>query len=154
LLSGCLLAQLLHDPVWFARLRRLGRLTLPVLLLFLACHFATPWLEPGAPAAVLLDVAYTLTATTFLACVLLDDGSIRRPLRAAPLVFVGRLSYGVYLVHVLAMIAAYRLLPFAPGRPVLGVLSYLLTCGVAIGVAWLLALLVERRGVELGRRWS
>jgi peptidoglycan/LPS O-acetylase OafA/YrhL len=154
LLAGCALAQLLHDPVWFGRLRRLGRLTWPALILFLGCHFATPWCEPGSATAALLDVVYTLGATAFLACVLLGDGPVTRALRATPLVFVGRLSYGVYLVHVLAMVAAYRLLPFAPGDPVRGVLSYLLTCVVAVGVAWLLAVTVERHGVALGRRWS
>ena len=55
------------------------------------------------------------------ACLVEGRGPAARLLRSAPLTFVGRLSYGVYLVHLLAMAVVYRLLPVAQWPPVVTV---------------------------------
>jgi peptidoglycan/LPS O-acetylase OafA/YrhL len=152
-LAGCLLAALLDDPLWFARMRRLARHTGAVLALFLALHLATPWAsDPLAAHAV--DTAYPLAAAALLACLVLADGRMQRALRWGPLVGVGKLSYGVYLVHVLCMIAVYKVLPVGTGRLDVGLLAFVLTCGLSVAVAGALAWAVEKPCIELGRRWS
>jgi peptidoglycan/LPS O-acetylase OafA/YrhL len=152
ILVGCLTALLLHDPRWFARLRWLGCRTGLWLLLFLAAHLATPW-TPTA-AAYSLDVVYSVCTALLLAALLLGEGPIQRFLRGRALVGVGRLSYGVYLVHVLCVIAVHRFLPVATGRLDVGLLAYAATCGLSIAVAWILFCVVEKPCIEAGRRWT
>jgi peptidoglycan/LPS O-acetylase OafA/YrhL len=89
-----------------------------------------------------------------LAALLLGEGPIQRFLRGRALVGVGRLSYGVYLVHVLCLIAVHRVLPAATGRLDVGLLAYAATCGLSIAVAWILSCVVEKPCIEVGKRWS
>jgi len=155
LLAGCVLAVLLHDPRWFDRLRRLGGAgwTAALLLLLLAAHGATPWLR-YYPLEDLLNIVYTLAATGLLACVLLGDGPVQRLLRWRPLVFVGRLSYGVYLIHMLCMSAVYKLFPALLHWRGGNLAVFPLTCLLSVVVAWGLHVAVESPCIELGRRWS
>ena len=154
LLAGCLLALLLHDSRWFAQLRRLGGAgwTAAVLAVFLAAHFATPWVK--APWAGVLNLVYTTAVTALLACVLLGDGPLQRLLRWRPLAFVGRLSYGIYLVHILCMATVYKLFPALASAWGGSVPAFFLTCLLSIAVAWGLHIAVELPCIELGRRWS
>ncbi len=153
ILSGCLVALLLHDRRWFERLRHLGRHTLPTTAALLTIHLARPWL-PDCPLPFGWDVFYIFTGAIFLAAVLLGDGPVQRLLRTRVLVEVGKLSYGIYLIHIFAIAAAHRLAPTLLGPTVAGVLAYLLACALSTAAAWVLARLLERPCIELGRRWS
>lgn len=156
LLAGCLLAFLLHDARWFARLRFFGRTSVlvPVVLVFLVSHFATAPLDPGTLASDLNNILYTLATTALLACLLLGRGPLQTFLSTRPLTFVGRLSYGIYLVHMLAMYAVYRVFPGErfglPGSIAVLVMTTLLS----VALAWVLHISVERYFIGLGRRWS
>src|SRR5262249_44647750 len=156
ILVGCLLGQLLHDGRWFERLRVLGRgpWAALALVLFLVAHLATPWVARAEWLARPLDLAYSPAVALLLASVLLGGGALARGLRWSPLVFVGRLSYGVYLLHMLALVAVQRALPASAYRVDMNVLAFVLACALSVAGAWVLALLVERPGIELGRRWS
>jgi peptidoglycan/LPS O-acetylase OafA/YrhL len=157
ILAGCLLALLLHDPAWFERLRFLGRRawTLATLAVFAALHLARPQLPAGAPTlAYLCDTAYALAVSAFLTSVLAGEGRVQRALRWEPLVFVGKQSYGIYLVHILCLNVAQRMFPPHTGRVAVSVGAYLLTCAISVGVAWLLSAVVEKPCIEIGRRWS
>jgi peptidoglycan/LPS O-acetylase OafA/YrhL len=154
LLTGCLLAFLLHDRVWFYRLRRLGGAAITAaLLLLLAAHFATP-LVSNPSLADGVNVLYTLAVGLFLACLLVDDGPLQRLLRWRPLVGIGRLSYGMYLLHMLAMAAVYRLLPASRLGVAGSILVYFLTSVLSMALAWLMYCTLESFGINLGRRWS
>src|SRR5262249_11532411 len=93
ILAGCLLALLLHERLWFERLRTLGRRTALTGLTFAAAHFTRPWL-PECPVPFGWDMLYWLAGAAFLTSVLLGDGPVQRLLRCRGLVFVGKLSYG------------------------------------------------------------
>jgi peptidoglycan/LPS O-acetylase OafA/YrhL len=154
LLAGCVLALLLDDPTWFSRLRPLGdpRWTLAVLAAFLTAHAATPWVaQPWADA---LNIAYTAAVAALMACVLLGDGWLQRLLRSGPLVFVGQLSYGIYLVHMLCMYPIPRLIPSVRLGGLANAIGFVLACLLSVGVAWVLHRLLESPCIELGRRWS
>jgi len=153
ILAGCLLAMLLHDRGWFARLQRLVPWTAVIGIAFLFCHFATPWV--GEPTLVHgLNVLYLLSATGLLACIVLGRGLLQSFLSHTPLVFVGKLSYGIYLIHVLCLVVVYRYIPASNGQVGLGLLAFGLTCALTTLAAWILALILERPAIEWGRQWS
>ncbi len=102
----------------------------------------------------LLGMAYSALAAALIVCLLLRDGLLPRLLRCGPMAWLGKLSYGMYLVHMISMAVAYRLLPGARTRFDLNLLAYALTCALAAGGAWLLAVLVERKAIDAGRRLS
>jgi peptidoglycan/LPS O-acetylase OafA/YrhL len=153
LLTGCLLALLLHDRADFQRLRRLRGAMLPAALLLLAAHFATPWVANPSLADG-LNVLYTVAVALFLACLLVGEGPVQRLLRWRPLVRLGRLSYGIYLLHMLAMGLAYRLLPASSQSILVSVLAFGLTALLSTALAWGMHKTVESFGINLGRRWS
>jgi peptidoglycan/LPS O-acetylase OafA/YrhL len=154
ILVGCLIAILLNDPRWFRRLRFIG--TTPWVYVaagvFLAVHFSKPYLPQfywhfGGPV-------YALTIGALLISLLLGNSLVARSLRLPALTFIGRVSYGVYLIHLLCLAVASRMLPDTSGRMDLQVVLYLATCALSIAGAYVLALLVERPLIEIGRRWS
>jgi peptidoglycan/LPS O-acetylase OafA/YrhL len=154
LLAGCVLACLLDDPRWFTRLRPLGGSgwISAALLTLLAAHLATP--HVGQPWADAVNVLYTLAVTAVLACVLLGEGPVQRLLRIRPLVFVGQLSYGVYLVHMVGLYAASRLVPGARDSVAGNVMTFVVACLLSVALAWVLRLTVELPCIAWGRRWS
>ncbi|MGH7170959.1 MAG: acyltransferase family protein [Gemmataceae bacterium] len=153
LLTGCLLALLLHHRAAFHWLRQLRGATLPAALLLLAAHFATPWVAHPSLADG-LNVLYTLAVGLFLATILVGDGPAQRLLRCWPLVRLGRLSYGIYLLHMLAMGLLYRLLPASSWHGLASILPFCLTALLSTALAWVMHRTVESFGINLGRRWS
>jgi peptidoglycan/LPS O-acetylase OafA/YrhL len=152
ILVGCLLALALDDRPLFDRLRRLvgrGRL---LTVLFLAVHLAEPRL--AGPARDLARLLYPTLTAGLLAALVLGVGPA--PLLAwRPLAFVGQLSYGGYLVHVLVFAAVYRAVPWLlHGPAVSSVVAVGLTAAGSIAAAWVLRLLVEQPGIRLGRLLS
>jgi peptidoglycan/LPS O-acetylase OafA/YrhL len=157
ILAGCLLALLLHDRVWFDRLRFLGRRawTTTTLALFIALHLLRPRIPVDSPSlAYLCDVAYTIAVSLFITSVLMGEGRVQQVLRWQPLVSIGRLSYGIYLVHILCLNIAQKVFPPHSGRVVVSIGAYVLTFTISVAVAWLLAAAVEKPCIEIGRRWS
>ena len=155
ILVGCLLGLLLHDAKCRARIEsalssRSARVA--VVMSFLAVHFAQPHLR-GA-VAVVAGIAYTLVAGALVALVIVHDGRLRKLLQLRVLAFLGTLSYGIYLVHVLALNAAEKV--FRPGSDQwLISLAALLTAGlISIAMAYALHVTIEQRMIDLGRRWS
>lgn len=157
ILLGCLLALLLHDPVWFERLRRLGTLgaTCVALAVFLTLYFLRPHVPDAYPAlGYACDTLFTVATGAFLIGILLGDGPVQRVLRAGPLVFVGKLSYGIYLIHILCLNVAQRVFPPSTGRIEVSIVAFLLACVISVAAAWVLNWLVETPLIEIGRRWS
>lgn len=154
LLVGCLLAMLLHDPGWYARLRVLGKgaWTLITLAALLALHFASPWVS--GTVGDLVNVGYSLAVAALLVCMLTADGPLQRAMRWRPLVEVGRLSYAMYLMHMLALYGVYRVLPTPWVAATAGLLVFSLTTAGTIALAWLTSVTVEQPLIAVGRRWS
>jgi len=154
ILVGCLTALLLDSRAWFDRLGWLGS---PMaggfaLAALLGLHFTIPHIPREW-----LDVAhsgYTLLTAVFLVTVLLGDGPAQRLLRLPSLVMIGKLSYGMYLVHMLARNAAEIVARPGSGHFGISAASLLLTCILSVIMAYLLALTIERPGIAIGRRFS
>lgn len=106
ILMGCVAAIALHDRVWFDRLRRLGH---PYVLgaiagLWFITHVSLYHL--GVSRA-----AYAPVVALFLVGLVTSGGAFRRLLSWPPLVYVGTISYGIYLVHALVLNAVALMVP-------------------------------------------
>lgn len=104
---GCLLAYALHDQRWYARLAGLvsqGRVQL-VFLTTLGLLMAMAVLVDRG--AMTLQVRYACTpplvALALAAVVTQPEASRWRWLQWSPLAFVGRISYGIYVLHPISM---------------------------------------------------
>ncbi len=126
ILLGALLACALHRPRGFAAAERvLGhRASAPILLLAVAALLVVD----GAP---LLALHLALALLVGACCVRADHG-LRAITDAAPVRWVGTVSYGMYLLHVSAISAARHLLPAAwSAAPWVFALAFALTLPVA-----------------------
>jgi peptidoglycan/LPS O-acetylase OafA/YrhL len=157
ILAGCLVAVVLHDKTWYERLKFLGARgwMVATLALFVALHLARPQIPGDARTlSYLCDTAYTIAVSAFLVSVLLGEGLVQKSLRWGPLVSVGKLSYAIYLVHILCLNVAQRVFEPHSGRVAVSIGAYVLTCVFAIAIAKFLAAAVEKPCIEFGRRWS
>jgi peptidoglycan/LPS O-acetylase OafA/YrhL len=102
---GAILALLLDMPWGFAQLVRvLGRAwSAPLSLVLVIALLA--W-----PSAPLLGFQLALTALVG-ACVITEQHGLGRPLRARALSYVGRVSYGLYLLNLTAIGVVHRVFP-------------------------------------------
>ena len=152
ILWGCLLAILLDDPRWFQRLRWLGS---PIGMLgCLAAFFAAQVAyEPLSGTFRELMIFHGLATAALLGSVLMSGGPVPWLLRARPLVFLGKVSYGMYLFHGLGTSAAQKAVPHDRG-PLFAWLTFALAVLLTAGIAYVTAVTVERPFIRIGRRWS
>jgi peptidoglycan/LPS O-acetylase OafA/YrhL len=155
ILAGCLLALLLDDERWFNRLRFLASPagTVGSVALFLAVHFGTA-VVPALYLWNIWGVLYSFATAAMLGSVLLGTGPLQTFLARPALVFIGRLSYGIYLIHLFVIGIAHRLVPSWLPFPWAGLCAYFLACVLSIGFAWVLAWAFERRFIAWGQRLS
>lgn len=113
ILLGVALAHLLHD-------RRSFRIV--------ASWLASPWAAVGALLALILICSFLpadisgfprlliqMTMTVLVAaCVIREDHRLMPFLRLRPLVRLGVISYGIYLLHIHAIVVAEKLLAVSP----------------------------------------
>ncbi len=106
ILLGVILAYLLHSPAGFAAAWRLAghRWSAPAAVVAALVMLAIgPEFGPAEGLAVALPLAWLVAA-----CVLREDNGLSAGLRLAPVVWVGKVSYGMYLLHMLAVNASRR----------------------------------------------
>jgi peptidoglycan/LPS O-acetylase OafA/YrhL len=87
--------------------------------------------------------------------VLQPDSYVARLLSLRPLVFVGRISYGMYLFHFFAFGCVYHLTHQRPGvaQPAsITLLTFTMVLGTTIVIAWLHYIAVEKRCLALRER--
>jgi len=154
ILVGCLTAFVLDTPQGFANLAWLGRRWGALLTLagFLALHLIVPHV-PKDVHRVFLS-AYSVATGLLLMAIVLGDGPIQRVLRRPMLVMIGKLSYGIYLVHILALHLAEKIATPGTDNPLVSIAALLLAYLFSVCAAYLLAMAIERPGIALGRRIS
>lgn len=101
ILFGVALAHLLHRPRTFrwlwTVLGRRGSALGAVAVALTALAFAPAWGAAGEPA-----MAFAL-ALVVAACVVREDNDLARVLRLRPIAWIGTVSYGMYLFHMIAV---------------------------------------------------
>jgi peptidoglycan/LPS O-acetylase OafA/YrhL len=127
---GCLAAYLLHRPAGFRVAWALAGHRWSALLA--AALLVAALARPTTPTAV------TGLAMTFLvvACCIRPDHALRGALGNRLLRHVGTVSYGIYLLHMLALNATHRLLPNAGGFVVFVAASLLAVLLASISHRW------------------
>ncbi len=148
ILVGCVAAIVMHAPDGYRALQWLGRWQLPLLVGLCAACVAVgdPWLPVAYEPLVALGTVLLLIAT-----LVQPDGWVVRALSWRPLVRIGGVSYGIYLIHQLGLNAMERVIPSSWG--IWGGALLALTGGaVAVGGALLLSRVVEAPLIRLGRR--
>lgn len=151
LLTGCLLAMVLHSRRGFAALAFLTRPIVSIIAAggFLAVHLTLGRVEAVAGRGI-VDAYFPLAVAIFLPS-LLGSGWIARLLATRPMVITGERSYSIYLVQVMAGLVAAPLLP--PGMPQ-GTRLALLTAVISFLIADLLYRWVEKPMIDVGRKFA
>ena len=131
---GAILAHLLHYRATFERLESVFRLRLLLPVLTLALFLVPELAESnfqGFPKLV-MHLLFMLTLATLI---LRPESLAVRALKVAPLAYIGRISYGVYVFH----IPVRQILEFAvermhlPALPLL--LSFFLVSTITVAIA-------------------
>lgn len=145
ILLGCVVALVLHAPDGFNALRRLGPFQLPLLIgLLLSCVLVP---EPKQWEIIVA----LMSALLLIATLVQPEGRIARMFSTAPLVKVGGISYGIYLIHQLCLNAVERVIPATWGM-VGGTLLAIVGGAASIAAALLLSRFVEQPLIKVGRR--
>jgi peptidoglycan/LPS O-acetylase OafA/YrhL len=147
ILIGCIVALLLHDRRGYERLRHLGRtaIALPVLG---AAAVLQVWSSFGLPPLVV--PVYTLAVAALLIGVIVSTRRSAGLLARQPLVYIGAISYGLYLTHQLGLGVSERLVSTQAWYAEIGVLA--IGLGLAIALCALLHRWIETPLIVYGRR--
>ncbi len=148
ILMGALLAVILENREGFEFVQRMGDVGLAVVLsALIALQFSRLQANPRPYARS----AYAVVVMLLVGILVIREGRIQRFLSKPLLGFLGELSYGIYLVHILCLNVAEKAFP--PGKG-LAVPAYILTCLLSIMVAYILHRTVEKPMIHLGRTFS
>lgn len=115
------------------------------------------WISTGALVACLLlagrwnNVFAGLAAIAVLPGLLTPTQGLPRVLESRPLAWLGRVSYGFYLLHQLGLNAARKLLP-AETTHWNDIAILVIGCTLTIAAAWMLHVSVEKPMIATGRR--
>jgi peptidoglycan/LPS O-acetylase OafA/YrhL len=146
LLIGAVLAVALGTPGRLARTKALAAIPDGVLCLLVAGTYA---LNGYSNKFVLL---FSAAIALLVASLVLRQGLLRRLLEAPVLVFIGKRSYAMYLIHVLVLNFVEKIQPaFLADN---GIFIVFVAYGITLAVASLMHAAIERPAVALGRRLS
>lgn len=137
ILIGCLLAIFL-ERIPFGRLSRWW----PCILL--GVLIVQTVIIPRDDSRIYFTL-FSLLIAALLGIIVTAKTPMNRLLSWKPLVWIGKVSYGVYLVHLLCLNVAERV----AHNPLV---AYLLACAVSVAVASTLHLCYERPLISLGRK--
>jgi peptidoglycan/LPS O-acetylase OafA/YrhL len=132
ILLGVGLAHALHAPRGFAVLAAIlgHRAAAPACLALLAAATSLPGDDISGAPRLLLQVLF---GALVAACVLREDNGLRPALTLRPVARIGVVSYGIYLLHQLAIHAAEPIGARLGGLPSAGRFA------LALALSWLLA---------------
>lgn len=138
LLIGCLLAVLLRQPVWQARFdaaaRRWWSIPLLIGLMAASAHFLNPHPELKFTVAFALDPVLLALMIPLVMISASRDGYVARLLNLRPLVLIGQVSYGMYLMHPFVTQPIYKRVEAMSGSSTLGVAAAI---AGSVGLAYL-----------------
>jgi peptidoglycan/LPS O-acetylase OafA/YrhL len=156
ILAGCFLAISLSDERIFKRLRFLGTGKWFWIFagLLAVIHLLTPYYS-YFPFDQNINVVYGVVVALLLATIVLST-DLTESNFSKSLARLGRLSYGVYLFHILCINLVEVVLRRVPHVPDLfiGLLDIFCAALLATGFAWIASVLFERPLIKMGHRIS
>lgn len=148
---GALLAR--HHEALTARFNRLRRARKWLVLAAATLAYTYRWWflphQPLLHFDIFNDWAVTAGVSVFIICAL-ASAKASRLLHARPLLFLGKISYSLYLYHAVVLLAALHLFFGLIPLPVI----YALSLGTTIIVSTVMYRLVEVPAIDIGRRLS
>jgi peptidoglycan/LPS O-acetylase OafA/YrhL len=149
LLYGCGLALLLRSR-WAARVGHAAAVGATLAIAYVVGYLAVAGWQRHASDGVARSLVGLATAVVIARVITVPQARIARLLSLRPLVRLGRVSYGVYLWHLLASLALAERIAFPHAlRPVYWVAAYALT----LAAAALSYRIVEAPALGLKRRF-
>jgi peptidoglycan/LPS O-acetylase OafA/YrhL len=150
ILLGVLVAMLLSNATFYRAFIGLAGLlsSLAFVVALIAQFHIAPYSKPPYG-----EMSYAVAAAVLIGCFASSQGLAYGVLSWRPFVFIGKLSYGIYLVHILCLNLVEHFAKPGRGRGV-GILAYAGTLSVSTGVAYLLHLSLEVPMIRLGRYLS
>jgi peptidoglycan/LPS O-acetylase OafA/YrhL len=147
ILVGCALAFLLHERAWYGRLAVLGRRN--VLNASLICLLIQCLLGPGRLARV--GLLFPINAAVTVAAIVMLPSDRKTWLGVRPMVWVGQVSYAIYLIHQLGLKVGEAAVParFGYWGDMLATLIGLVLTFIVAGIT---RRFIERPLIQLGRR--
>ncbi len=154
ILLGCLLALVLEHKTSFEAIAGFsnGTTIAAIAILLAIIHFIIPNIHHLITERIATTM-YSFVAAMLIGGLVTGSGLLKRLLSCRALVFVGKLSYGIYLCHLLCLNAIEKAIR-TDSSPKLDVLAYFLACSLSIGVAYVMSLLVERPLIRAGQQLS
>jgi len=150
ILLGAMLAMALSSSHAYIPVANAASKIAPAALVVL---LITQFLLMPHTALYFLTSIYAASVTVLLAALVTSDGAAKRLLSFAPLVRVGQLSYGIYLIHILCLSVVEKIAKPGHGR-IVAMLAYLGTLALSIAISCLLHYTLERPMISLGKRLS
>ena len=146
LLGACLARHRLWLAEWVARL---PRAVIVIGLLGCLAMYGMPVMSDAYPVwRTALNFSLIAGGASGIMLIALARPLTGAVLRARPLLFMGRISYGYYLIHVPLLLLFIH---YGSAR-VPNVVIAAAVIATTIGIAWLLNIWVEKPAIELGRR--
>lgn len=148
IMLGCVLALLLARPAWLARAARVAPATFPAGLALIALAY-TMTISGHLHRYYLLQIPLAeIGAGLTIAAIAAGHSPLMRLLALRPVVYLGGISYGIYLWNLLIRDVWTMLFEFPRG---LGIAGW---AASVVGVAALSARFLERPIRDRGRAWA
>ncbi len=129
--------------LWRPRLRSLFPFVALVAIGLLLANVFTNWFQSFGPVSAVLCTATVWSLAVY---------SKPLPRLFTPFQWMGKLSYGIYLLHLLCISVAVRVLAKLGNTSILAIVALvLLTTAISVLVAWLLQICVEDPALSLRR---
>ena len=147
LLVGCLFATLLSKQNTYNIIKQCtnGWLFYVAIGVFVFTHFMKAQFH-------FLILLYPFTIALFIAIVVIGNSKLTIFLENRLLKFCGRISYGIYLVHVLSLNAVQFVLKPDSDQLLIGVSTFILSAVLATCIAYGMNIIIEKPMISYGRR--
>jgi peptidoglycan/LPS O-acetylase OafA/YrhL len=147
IIAGVVLADLMHRESSFCAVAWLARPMIQVPILV-----ALVWAAIVNDETTFVHIPFGLLATLAMPTFILGKGVVSAVLRWQPLAYVGRRAYGIYLVHIIVLLAVSRFIPESGGSAPWAILRFAVVAFIAVGAAEILWRLIESPMINMGRK--
>jgi peptidoglycan/LPS O-acetylase OafA/YrhL len=145
---GCLLAAMLNNEYWYQRLRSLINSFIGPF--FIVVSFAIIYIL--RPDYEILVTIFPLATALIITLAVIGNGKFAATMDLSPLAFCGRISYGIYLIHSLAIGAVQFVIKPVDDNFWNNVLIFTSSVLLSVFLAWLMYKWIEQPLTIYGRK--
>lgn len=147
IMIGCLIAILMYNKVFYNKISKmLSQITIIGALIIITISQLT------YSYSAVNRINYPLIVGFFMVHLLVTDSFICNILSSKVMVYIGKRSYGIYLVHLLSFEIINRIVNKIGQASAIRLLAYLFTVLVSVLVAEVLHKLIEKPMMDIGKR--